>query len=93
MSKTDARILGYNAFYDQLRIHTKDRTITVDGETAARILAETVGGEHHDAYAEIADLKRQLAKAKAMQFKLFMMLPADKIGELLEEYLEHYNDG
>lgn len=88
MSKTDARILGYNAFYDQLRIHTKDRTFTVDGETAARILAETVGGEHHDAYAEIADLKRQLGRAKAMQYRLFKLVPAEALILLAKEYPE-----
>lgn len=88
MSKSDARILGYNAFYDQLRIHTKDRTITVDGETAARILAETVGGEQHDAYAEIADLKRQLGRAKAMQYRLFKLVPAEALILLAKEYPE-----
>ena len=45
-----------------------------------------------DLLEENARLRAELLKAKAMQFKLFMLLPADKIGELLEEYLEHYND-
>lgn len=88
MSKTKAKILGYNEFYDQLWIRTKDRIITLDGDIAARILAETVGGEHHDAYAEIADLKRQLAKAKAMQYRLFKLVPADALALLAKEYPE-----
>lgn len=42
---------------------------------------------------ENARLRAQLLNAKAMQFKLFMLLPTDRISELLAEYLEHYNDG
>lgn len=45
MSKTKAKILGYNEFYDQLRIRTKDRTITLDGDDAAEILAEAIEGK------------------------------------------------
>lgn len=41
---------------------------------------------------ENARLRAQLMKSKAMQFKLFMMVPPEGIAELLEEYLEHYND-
>lgn len=41
---------------------------------------------------ENARLRAQLMKAKAMQFKLFMMVPPEGIAELLKEYLEHYND-
>ena len=85
MSKTKAKVLNYNEFYDLLRIRTKDRTITLDGDVAAEILAEAIEGKQHDAYAEIADLKRQLAKAKAMQYKLFKMVPADKLVELTRE--------
>ena len=88
MSKTDARILGYNEFYDQLRIRTKDRVITLDGDIAAQILADAVNGEQHDAYAEIADLKRQLARAKALQYRLFRLVPAEALALLAKEYPE-----
>lgn len=88
MSKSDTKILGYNAFYDQLRIHAKDRTITVDGDIAAQILADAVNGEQYDTYAEIADLKRQLSRAKALQYRLFKLVPAEALALLAKEYPE-----
>lgn len=88
MSKTKAKILGYDELYDLLRFRTKDRTITLDGDIAAQILVEAVEGEQHDAYAEIADLKRQLARAKAMQYRLFKLVPAQALALLAKEYPE-----
>ena len=60
-------------------------------EALARV--PTADARIRELLEENARLRADLLKAKAMQFKLFMMLPADKIGELLEEYLEHYNEG
>lgn len=83
-----AKVLNYNEFYDLLRIRTKDRTITLDGDVAAEILVDAVNGEQHDAYAEIAALKRQLARAKALQFRLFKLVPAEALILLAKEYPE-----
>lgn len=83
-----AKVLNYNEFYDLLRIRTKDRTITLDGDVAAEILVDAVNGEQHDAYAEIADLKRQLGRSKAMQYRLFKLVPADALALLAKEYPE-----
>lgn len=88
MSKSDTKILGYNAFYDQLRIRTKDRIITLDGDVAAEILSEAIEGKQHDAYTEIADLKRQLSRAKALQYRLFKLVPAEALALLAKEYPE-----
>lgn len=88
MSKTEAKILGYNEFYDLLKVRTKDRVITLDGDIAAQILADAVNGEQHDAYAEIADLKRQLGMAKALQYRLFKLVPAEALILLAKEYPE-----
>lgn len=88
MSETKAKVLNYNEFYDLLRIRTKDRTITLNGDIAAQILVDAVDGEQHDAYAEIADLKRQLARAKALQYRLFKLVPAEALALLAKEYPE-----
>lgn len=83
-----AKVLSYNEFYDLLKVRTKDRIITLDGDVAAEILSEAVNGEQHDAYAEIADLKRQLARAKALQYRLFRLVPAEALALLAKEYPE-----
>ena len=83
-----AKVLSYNEFYDLLKVRTKDRIITLDGDVAAEILSEAIEGEQHDAYAEIADLKRQLGRAKAMQYRLFKLVPAEALALLAKEYPE-----
>lgn len=88
MSKTDAQILSYNEFYNLVKFRANDKTYSLDGDTAARILAGVVDGEQHDAYTEIADLKRQLARAKAMQYRLFKLVPAEALVLLAKEYPE-----
>ena len=66
--KSKAKMLGYNEFYDLVKFRGDDRIFNLDGNVAAEILYNAVSGEMHDAYAEIADLKRQLARAKAVQY-------------------------
>lgn len=86
--KSKAKMLGYNEFYDLVKFRGDDRTFNLDGEVAAEILYNAVSGEMHDAYAEIADLKRQLGRAKAMQYRLFKLVPADALALLAKEYPE-----
>lgn len=88
MNETKAKVLNYNEFYDLLKVRTKDRIITLDGDVAAEILVDAVNGEQHDAYAEIADLKRQLGRAKALQYRLFKLVPAEALILLAKEYPE-----
>lgn len=40
--------------------------------------------------AENAELHRQLLRAKALQYKLFTMVPPERLAELLRENPEQY---
>lgn len=86
--KSKAKMLGYNEFYDLVKFRGDDRIFNLDGNVAAEILYNAVSGEMYDAYAEIADLKRQLGRAKAMQYRLFKLVPADALILLAKEYPE-----
>lgn len=88
MAKSDTQMLSYNEFYDLVKFRANDKTYSLNGATAAKILAGVVDGEQYDAFAEIANLKRELSRAKAMQYRLFKLVPAEALILLAKEYPE-----